>query len=459
MILVLCASAFAVALAMALQNDVLAQHSYALYGLQLATMIPYLLRKAVFLKNLFLPSFFVLVYFLLNLTLGSYLVPRDYGWNREFTDVALAIRHYKLIVPYLLLANVVLFLLTDLAFRRMNALSRNMERGSPPHTGARGEAWGMGRMPFYFAAFFLVSYFDVYSAFSFQLAILIVHTTDPAMRGRWYRFGVYAYYLMTMVAFDFGNKREIAIVLFLIMFVEAYFGRIVLRFGLRNLAAFAAVAASFFALILAASILRGYGDFPVTSVFQAISYIPRYMTSEMFIDGITDNLELNYNYGCAITSIDLGIRGLIDYQYGASLIKPLFLPIPRELLPWKPESIMQIFTQVYAPEWWLEEGSMPVMFASEMFLNFSYLGLAPFALVLGLINRLFVGFHLAPPGSFAFLSCAFLSITVLTLARGGGIEQYLLYYLLAIPVFLVVMLLRQSSREPGRAAAQVHVHS
>jgi len=122
------------------------------------------------------------------------------------------------------------------------------------------------------------------------------------------------------------------------------------------------------------------------------------------------------------------------------LLKPLFLPIPREALAFKPESMMQLFTQIFAPDWWAEGGSLPVMFAADMFLNFHYLGLVPFVLVWLAVNHLFERLHAVELRSFAAWSFIFLSTTVLMFARGSGIELWLLYYLLAAPVFLMYKL-------------------
>lgn len=443
---------FAALLATVLPNEFLALNSYFLYGLQFATMVPYLVSRARYIKDLFLPTFFVLIYFLVSMTFGSYLVPRDYGWDKQFADVATDIRTYRLIVPFFMLSNIVLFVLTARAFDTLARAPYNDPPGKFLHSGLAPWA-GLAKIPFYFAAFFAVSYYDIYSAFSFQLALLILHLTDPALRRRWYRYGVYLFYLLVLVGFSYENKREIAMMLFLIIFLECYYGRFLLRFAFKSIAGYVMTGVAFFSLILAASILRGYGDFPVASIIEAFSYIPRYATSDMFVDGITDNLELNYSYGVAITAVDHGLRGLIPYQYGGSMIKVFFLPIPRDAITFKPGSIMQIFTRTYAPGWWLEEGSLPVVFSADMFLNFNYLGLAPYALVWWAINRAFLGFHTVRPQSFAAYSCVFLCITVLMFARGSGVELWLLYYLLAAPVFLFARFAHNSVQVsvPGRS--------
>lgn len=450
---ILLLSLIAAGVAFVVPNDFLATDSYLFYGLQLLTMLPYLFRRAVYVENLFLPTFFVLLYFLVNLTFGSFLVPRNFGIDKEFADIALAINTYNLIVPFLLLSNAILFWLTARSLRQLRDVAPRIRqlvaRDMQPYNHA-----ALLMSPALIVPFAALAYFDVYSAFSFQLVILLVHLTQPSLRGKWYRWPIYAAYLAAQVAFDFDNKREIAMTLFLMIFLEVYYSRTALKFGLRNIISYTLALCAFLGLVLAASILRGYGSFQVTSLIDAFGYIPQYMTSELFADGVTDNLELNFNYGVTITSIDQTLRGVIDYQYGSSLIKVLFLPIPRDSIPYKPESVMQLFTRIYAPERWLENGSLPVMFASDMFVNFNYLGLLPFALVWGIINRAFVAFHTVTPRSFTFYSCAFLIITVLMFARGSGLELWLLYYLIALPALVLVRLLANGLRVGTREQSQ-----
>jgi hypothetical protein len=434
-------SLLAAGVAAMLPNEFLMWHSYVLYALQFISMIPYLLKRARYVKNLFLPSFFVLVYFLVNFTLGGYLVPRGYGFNKEFEAVSLGIQHYNVIVPFFLLSHLVLFLLASWGF---GILSTEPYQAAKDDRHLGLDLGGMGRTAAYFVTFFAVTYLNVYSAFSFQLALLILQCSDKSFRNSWYRFPVIALYLAVLVAFSYENKREIVMSLFLFIFMEAYYKRTRLSLTVKTLFAGTTLAVVFLVLVMAASILRGYGNFAAISLTDAFRYIPMYMTSEIFVDGITDNLELNYNYGVSITSVDHVLSSLIPYQYGASLIKVLFLPIPRDAVSFKPDSMMQLFTKVYKPEWWDHEGSMPVIFSSDMFMNFHFFGLLPYAIVWIFIDKAFLLFHTTHPRSFVFCSCAFLFITILMFARGSGLEQWLLYYLLTVPFFIVLKLLGRS---------------
>lgn len=431
MIAAVVANLLLVVTALVLPNEVLVWNSWILYGAQTLTIGGYLIARSVAMKNLFIPTTFALAYYLVDLTLGSYLVPRDIGWNKAYVAVAQQIDVYHIVVPYLLLANLLLFVLSCRTLASLASRSSTPD----PHNGRRVSiASTLGWM----VGFLVLSYLDVYSVFSFQLAILICQLGELSRRRSRWRFPLYLFYLVVLTAFSYENKREIAMVLFLMVFLETYHGRYRLRPNLRTVAIAVMAAASFLAFILTASVMRGYGGLNVTSALGAVEAVPRYVGSDIFLDGLTDNLELNYTYGSAITSIDLVLNGTIPYQFGASLWKPAFLPIPRRIFPWKPNSVMTVYTQAFDPGLAAEEGSLPVLFPSEMFVNFGLLGLLPLVLVWMAINTSFVRLHTSVPGSFGHLSATFLSITVLILARGGGLDLYLVNYLVGAPLLWLV---------------------
>lgn len=413
-------------LALTLSSDWLAFNAWMLFLLQSVTLIPILFGRIKFVKNFFLPSVFVLVYFLVNFTLGSYLVPRGYGWNKEFSAIAYG-GHLNVIVPFFLLCDLVIFLLAirDLGLVEIDDgfAQKRIAKEYLPNNGSE-----IVQTLFFFSIFLMITALEIYSLFSFQLAIIIIHVTTQALKRNLSRFGSYIFYLGVITAFQPDNKREIIMALFLMIMVEAYFTRMRVSFRPRIVVGALVAALAFFFLIATASILRGYGGFPVSNFFDAMYYVPSYIFSDNFVDGITDNLELNYNYGVAVTSLQLLMDGRIDYQFGGSLIKVFFLPIPREILAWKPESVLQIFTKEYAPAWWYVGGSMPVMFASEMFINFGFLAVLAVALILRALDWLFCFWNRHDKLSFGAMSAAFIVATTLMLARGGGIEQSVVYY-------------------------------
>lgn len=426
-----------VSLGILLPNETLMWESWQLYCLQAIVIIPYIVRRAKYASNLFMPSLFTLAFFSVNLCFGAYLVPRGFGYYKDYTSRALAITSYHKIVPYLLLCNLVLCLVTV----RTLQLLENRQSNNRDHASTASGA-GIISQVLLICGFVVCSYFDFPGAFSVQLALLVVHFAILSRVRASYRYIIYPLYLILEVALNFDNKREIVIVLFLLLFFEAYYRRVRLSMSVGNLIRYTVAVGAFFGFVLTASILRGYGGFEPGSVVQAVRVIPDYIGAPVFQDAIVDNLELNYDYGSSITAIDFTVHGKLPHLLGLSFWKVLFLPIPRDLVSWKPQSVLQLYTQAYDPTFWSENLSLPVVFSSEMYVNFSFFGLLPFALVWVGLNRIFVGFHEANPHSFWYHTSVFLCVTTLIFARGSGMELYVLTYLLAVPVFVVVAIVR-----------------
>jgi len=435
MIAILVVNLLLVGAAILVPNDWLKHDAYWLFLGQALTLVPYLVRRANAARHLFLPSLFSLAYFLVNQVLGSYLVPRYYGWNKEYGAVALGIDHYNAIIPYLLMANVGLFMLGTATLRALARVRSGPGRELPREPQRRFlRAAAEATCIVVFAA---VSGANLLGGFSLQLALMITHLLLVVRRPLVHRGVVYTLYLAAMLALSYQSKRQIVIVLFLILFLEARRSGALLRLRPRLILQGGAAVLLFAGLVLTASVLRGYGGFEITSPLQALRAVPQYVGSEIFVDGVVDNLELNYGYGSAITPIDLTLRGVLPYQYGTSLWKLVFLPIPRSLFPDKPESALQIYTREFDPGMWAEGGSLPVAFQSDMFMNLGFVGLLPFVFVLALIDRCYVGFQRAAPDTFEQRATLFLSITTLILVRGSGLELYVLTFLLGTPVLIV----------------------
>lgn len=437
MTLILAINAVLVVAGFLLPNDLLALHSYVLYGAQLVTLIPYLLRRGGLGAHVFLPTTFALSYFLVSETLGSIVVPRFYGFEKEFAEAAVGITRYNLIVPYLLVANLLLFVLSMLASGHVRSRVQAMSASFAGVKERIFSGWGPILDVSLLGFFMVVSVVGGIAAFSLQLAVVVVHAWELLYRPRWYRFVFYLAYLFGMLATSFQSKRQIVIVLFLFAFLEAAKSAYRLRWNVWALAQYLGFGGLFLGLVLVASVLRGYGGFDNGTVIAAVRAVPQYVGSDFFIDGLTDNLELTSSYGGAVTSIDLTRRGVIPYQDGATLWKVLFLPIPRDAVTWKPESALQMYTRIFDSDMASVGGSLPVFLQSDMFMNFDVFGLLPFVLIWLGVNWMFLAFLRRPGRDLRSYSLLFFSIIVLILARGSGLELYLLTYLLGLPILVV----------------------
>ncbi len=426
-------------LACLLPNQFLAFHSYVIFGIQFLTLIPFLLSKLKYLKNFFLPSFFILLYFLINESLGSFLVTRGFGFTNWFDSYLAKIENYNLIVSYLVVCNFTIFTVCMRTLKKLN-LTDSIDPKRNLRTMKFDFILDIVRIFTSIILFLLFSYFDIYSLFSFQLAIIIILCSYLSYFKKTIRFLVYLVFLILMVKFNFENKREVVISLFAMIFLEAYYSRIKLQFTFKKIVFYFFGIFLFFFLVLTSSILRGYGSFEADTFSTAATYLPDYVESDFFVDGLTDNLELNYSYGTGISAMNMIIVGDLPHQYGYTLLKLFFLPIPRDMITFKPESIMQMFTKKFYPSFWAEGGSLPVILPVDMFLNFHFLGFLATGIIIYLLDFIFMKFHQLQHRSFLYFSFIFLFSTILAFARGSGIDLYFFYYIVIIPFLLVYIL-------------------
>ncbi|WP_396165656.1 hypothetical protein [Flavobacterium sp.] len=426
-------------LACLLPNQFLAFHSYVIFGIQFLTLIPFLLSKLKYLKNFFLPSFFILLYFLINESLGSFLVTRGFGFTNWFDSYLAKIENYNLIVSYLVVCNFTIFTVCMRTLKKLNLID-SIDPKRNLRTMKFDFILDIVRIFTSIILFLLFSYFDIYSLFSFQLAIIIILCSYLSYFKKTIRFLVYLVFLILMVKFNFENKREVVISLFAMIFLEAYYSRIKLQFTFKKIVFYFFGIFLFFFLVLTSSILRGYGSFEADTFSTAATYLPDYVESDFFVDGLTDNLELNYSYGTGISAMNMIIVGDLPHQYGYTLLKLFFLPIPRDMITFKPESIMQMFTKKFYPSFWAEGGSLPVILPVDMFLNFHFLGFLATGIIIYLLDFIFMKFHQLQHRSFLYFSFIFLFSTILAFARGSGIDLYFFYYIVIIPFLLVYIL-------------------
>jgi hypothetical protein len=442
-------SIFLIAISATLPQNFLAYSSYWIYAAQSVTFAFYIAPKIKSINFFFLPSLFSLLYFELNLTLGGYLVPRGYGWDKQFQENVLGINSYHTIVPYLLICNLVLFVVTSISLRKLNIEQKFIRLKPealavyiPVEKSTHADHILSFLMIAAFSVFAALDYLDIDTfltgwAFSFELAIMALHLTRANITRSKFRYLFYAVYAVLMSATDFDNKREIIMSVLMIIFLESYFSRKKVNLGIGGILGIGASFLVVFVLICVASIMRGYGDYHPANLLQAVMLVPKYLTSDGFIDFITDNLELNYSYGVALTAFNMVLEKHMDFQWGKELLKLVVFPIPRDIFPDKPMNVLQTFTLSYDPNYAEQEGSYPVMFLSEMFVNFHVAGALAVAAVFTGLDHIYIAWRRINKLSFLGLSYLFLIFTVPEFARGSGFDNYVFCYFAAAPFFFV----------------------
>ena len=408
-----------------------------LFFLQFLSFVPAIKKNLIYAKDIFLPSSIFLMYVGLNFIVGAYFVAQDRGVNPTLGGDVKTIQNYPWITVFYVLVNLLAFVLTIRSLRAMNSRRAIALKVEFPRVFAVGANYLILSSSIIGVAFVVVSIIEPLFSFSIQLLLLVVQLMLVANCGRLYRGVIYLFYLVIFTAFNFSNKREIAVALIVVMYFELLYSNAKLKVTFKSIALGGAVGLIFCLLVMAASISRGYGGFELSSSFAAFGLIPKYVMSDLFLDSIIENFELSYVFAAAYIAADYVMTGQIDYQFGLSYLKPLFFLFDREIYWWKPDSVMILFTKRYDPAFYSLGGSYPVLSPTEAFVNFHYFGLIVFGLLLAAGNKLFVGLEFGAGKAFRVLSRFILVFTFFFYIRGSGLELYFLYFLFALPYLLL----------------------
>lgn len=243
------------------------------------------------------------------------------------------------------------------------------------------------------------------------------------------RFVVYFAIIVFFVTFSINDKREAIFLVFPIAWLE--FLRI--RYSLKFAASVVLLSVLFCLLILVLlmSISRGYGGFgEFDSILEAAPYLLKYASSDQFVGGLLNNVEASSFFFNGMNAINYVLEKDV-YTFGSTLIKFLFVLIPRDVFPNKPNSIIEIYTTAYDPAYRLIGGSDPINMFAEYFWNFHLIGLIIVQFFTFLVIRLSKYMYRCYIDKKQIqLSCGLIAyMNLLTLLRGSGLDQYVVYML------------------------------
>ena len=242
---------------------------------------------------------------------------------------------------------------------------------------------------------------------------------------RFIRYSVYLGVFVVMVSMFSNDKRIAVFLMFAVILLEARRGALV--FNLKGILFSACVLGAVIYAILVMSINRGYGGFlDNEGVVEASGFVLNYIKTDFFLAAFFQNIEVSYAYFHYMNAAELVLGGEVDLSLGSTLLKPLFIPFPRNLIPWKPDSIIDLYTIAHDPSFRLVGGSWVVNFGAEYLWNFHILGLILFP-IFAKTNAVFYRALLSPkigrkPYFSVFMLFAY--INVITYARGSGLDLF-----------------------------------
>jgi len=246
------------------------------------------------------------------------------------------------------------------------------------------------------------------------------------------RYLGYLLIILIMAVVSINEKREAIFLILPVLYLEVIRNKLNLNF--KNLIFLSILLLYCMTLILAMSIARGYGGFgQYQSIFSSIGLIPSYISSDIFIGGLLLNIEVGYVYFHSLNSIELIINNPTLLAFGSTIIKAFFIVLPRSIVPFKPDSIITLYTTNYDPAFRVVGGSFPINIFSEFFWNFHIFGILLSLLLILFCRLLYKNLYQAIdissiPKTLFYFVCYF---NILTLARGSGLDLYCLILFLS----------------------------
>lgn len=240
------------------------------------------------------------------------------------------------------------------------------------------------------------------------------------------RYILFVIVLAIMVALNPHDKR---LAIFLALpFIYLEFRNKSLDFSLKGFLLVSICLLLLVYAIVVMSIARGYGGFVSNdSLLSAIFFVPEYLESDFFLAAFFQNIEVSYFYFHYVNAIELVYGGFVNLAFGETLAKFLFIPFPRSMIEWKPESIITLYTLAHDPSFREVGGSWPANFAADYFWNFHFFGLFLFPLFAYLNLKLFryLCSDRVERRPFTTVLALYAFMNILTYARGSGLDLFL----------------------------------
>lgn len=415
--------------------------SSAIFLFWFSVTLFFLLVRIQYTAQIFSPSFLAFTYLGLSYVGGSFIPQEYHVW--VYYDALARIEDFSLINGYLLICLSTIAMVSAQTLQRSKSAIEVLDnRSARPN------------LNLVFASLFALlfsTFIDYYLMFGFRFGLAVIVAVNLArVRSPLIKAVGFIVLLVVFLISSFQNKREIILIIFLVSFALSVASQSRLRFRPKNILVGALIGCVLFVAILAASISRGYGAFETNSPLESVLLVGRYVSSPFFFRSFLENIEIVHTYASTITAVDFTARGDIPLQAGATFIKPLFLPVPRDLFPLKPESAIVIFTTAVDPAFAATGNSLPVTIPAEAFMNFHFAGPVFLVFIFLALERIFRAALRAQAHRLTFggYSAIVFATLPLVMVRGGGFDLYVLTYLLSLPSYTLVAIFLAKKGRP-----------
>jgi len=429
-----------------LPEEIIIKYGHLVYLIQFLCISILLLKLPNNTIYIFSPSFITLCYLCLSFWGGHYVVSRGILFDLRYYHIFHSVKSIKFITIFLLFSNFIVVL--SIPFKQLKLLSF-----SPNNI----DDLNFPKQPIKIIFILLIFIFilslvnidlsaiggsannDFSYVFQLALAIYIVILASPLDNK--IKYIVYCSMLLLFIIEHYNDKRNILFLVILITFYESIINKIIFRIKFKLIILGLLGAGLIFYIVLVASISRGYGNFDIEKPFDSFKYVSQYLKQENIQKALVANFELATVYGNSANAINYVYTNEVNLLYGTTFLKVLFIPIPRNIFPDKPSSMVHIYTSKFAPQFRTIGGSYPIIIYAETYWNFGILCFVFIYLLFYLLNNLYLKIlyginNKNYNGLIIFL--IYMYITFIQFVRGSGVELWLIFGLLALPLIILI---------------------
>lgn len=423
---------------MLFSSEVMKQYAYIFY-LLFSLIIFISLAKEKKMVVFFSPAIITLVYILLSFSIGSFAFSKGYVLNAPDYKNFLGWKYVEWSTFFVLFSSTCIFLIDSIfrpyyisATQSINNINRNKVKYFtcisllvatlfifiPLDMSFMGSSGDMSMVPKTIAAisvFYLVNTKKYHS-----------------------RFIVYFLVIGLFSIFSFENKREAIFLIFPILFLEAIFYS--KEFNLKIVIHITLIIGIIAFLIIIMSITRGYGGFgEISSVFSAIPFVLEYINTDLFWSYFFNNIEVNYTFYNSMQALEYIQSDWSLVSYGSTIIKAVFIFIPRTIFEAKPQSIIDLYTIYHNPVFRNVGGSSPINIFSEFFWNFGFYAVIPLSFLYMILSHIFLNMiNIMKKNRTAIaILLLYAYMDFLVYVRGSGLDMYLVNVLIGL-AFVVI---------------------